>query len=118
LQRVRQPFNVNAMALAAAEAALADDAFVARTRRMVAAGLKYFERGFSEMGLDYVPSAANFILVRVGGGRAVCRALEQAGVIVRPMEAYGLPDHIRITVGTPAENRRCLKRLGEVVRSQ
>lgn len=116
IQRVRQPFNVNAMALAAAEAALDDRAFVARTRRMVAAGLRQFEKGFAALGLRYVPSMANFILVEVGRGRELFQALQREGVIVRPMDGYGLPDHVRITVGTVAENRRCLAALAKVLK--
>jgi histidinol-phosphate aminotransferase len=115
LHRVRQPFNVNAMALAAAEAALDDDAHVRKTRRMVAAGLKFYARAFAALRLPYVPSVANFILVKVARGRDVCRALEREGVIVRPLDGYRLPDHIRITVGTAAENRRCVKALRKVL---
>jgi histidinol-phosphate aminotransferase len=111
LNKTRQPFNVNAMALAAAEAALADDAFVERTRRMVRAGLKYLEREFGRMGLPCVPSVANFMLVKVGKGRDVCARMERAGVIVRPVDGYGLPEYVRVTVGTPAENRRCVRAL-------
>ena len=118
MHRVRQPFNVNAMALAAAEAALDDGAFVARTRRMVAAGLQQFENGFKDMGLRYVPSAANFILVEVGRGRDLFQALQREGVIVRPMDGYGLPEHVRITIGTGVENRRCLKALAKVLKQR
>lgn len=118
LHRVRQPFNVNAMALAVAEAALDDRAFVARTRRMVAFGLAQLTRGFAALGLRYVPSTANFILVEVGCGRQLFQELQREGVIVRPMDGYGLPDHVRITVGTPAENRRCLAALAKVMRQR
>ena len=108
LSRVRQPFNVNAMALAGAVAALDDEAYVRRTRRMVAAGLAYFEQAFVRMALPFVPSVANFILVEVGEGRRVFEAMQREGVIVRPMDAYGLPRHIRVTVGTQEENERCV----------
>jgi histidinol-phosphate aminotransferase len=118
LHRVRQPFNVNAMALAAAEAALDDDAFVRRTRRLVAEGLAFFSAAFERLKLKYVPSSANFILVEVGRGRDVFQGLEREGVIVRPMDPYGLPDHIRITVGTRAENRRCLRALERVLKAR
>ena len=118
LQRVRQPFNTSAMAQAAALAALEDDEYVARTRLMMREGLDYFETSFRKMRLDYVPSSANFILVRVGGGRHVFDAMQRAGIIVRSMDPYGLPDHIRITVGTPRQNRKCLSALKTVLQSR
>jgi len=116
LHRVRQPFNVNAMAQAAAIAALDDNSHVARTRRMVQTGLKYFEKAFIRRDLPFIPSVVNFILVRTGAGRAVFNALLKEGVIVRPMDAYGLPDYIRITVGTREENERCIKTLTKVLK--
>ena len=115
LNRVRQPFNVNAMALAAAEAALRDDDHVARTRLLVSEGLQQFYTAFDAMGLDYVPSSANFVLVKVGEGRSCFDALQKCGVIVRPMDGYGLPDHVRITVGTPEENVRCITALKAIL---
>ncbi len=115
LHRVRQPFNVNALALEAARAALADDRHVERTRRLVKEGLALFEKAFRAMGLKFVPSSANFILVETGKGRDTFQALLREGVIVRPMDVYGLPEHVRITVGTPAENRRCIKALKKVL---
>ncbi len=115
LNRVRQPFNVNAMALAAAEAALDDERHVARTRRMVARGLRQLEEGFRRLGLSWTPSEVNFVLVEVGRGRAVFEAMERLGVIVRPMDAYGLPAHIRITVGTPEENEKALAALEQAL---
>jgi histidinol-phosphate aminotransferase len=111
LHRVRQPFNVNAMAQAAAIAALDDDAFVAKTRRMVSQGLAYFEAACAKAGLATVPSAANFLLIKVGKGREVFKAMQEQKVIVRPMDGYGLPDYVRVTVGTAAENRQCMKAL-------
>jgi histidinol-phosphate aminotransferase len=108
MQRVRQPFNTTAMAQAAAMAALEDDEYVAKTRLMMREGLDFFENSFRKMKLDYVPSSANFVLVKVGAGRQVFDSMQRAGVIVRPMDPYGMPDYIRITVGTRAENRRCL----------
>jgi histidinol-phosphate aminotransferase len=106
LQRVRQPFNANAMAQAAACAALEDDEHLERTRELVARGLEFLTGACERMGLPYVPSVANFLLIETGEGRAVTGALLHRGVIVRPMEAYQLPDHIRVTVGTPEENER------------
>lgn len=117
LHRVRQPFNTTAIAQSAALAALEDDDYVARTRVMTRDGLDFFEAAFKAMNLDYVPSSANFILVKVGAGRQVFDAMQKAGVIVRPMDPYGLPEHIRITVGTRAENRRCLAVLKAVLKA-
>ncbi len=115
LNRVRQPFNVNAMAQRAAIAALADDAHIERTRDLVQAGIRDLGAGFDALSLPYIPAVANFVLVRVGKGRAVFDALMKQGVIVRPMDAYTLPEYIRVTVGTPAENVRVLKALAAVL---
>lgn len=115
VHRVRQPFNVNAMALEAAQAALEDDEHVARTRRMVADGMRQLTVAFEAMGLEYVPSVANFVLVKVGRGREVFQALQARKVIARPMDGYGLPDHIRITVGREADNAQCLEALRAVL---
>jgi histidinol-phosphate aminotransferase len=116
LERVRQPFNANAMAQAAALAALDDEAFVEATRATVRGGLASLAAAFDDMGLDYVPSVANFILVKVGKGKAVTEALQRRRVIVRPMDGYGLPAYVRITVGTEAQNRDLLVALREVLR--
>jgi len=116
LNRVRQPFNVNAMAMVAAVAALKDDGHVKRTQNMIRAGLAYLEGEFGRMALPYVPAVANFVLVRVGKGREVFEALMRKGVIVRPMDGYGLPQYVRITVGTQAENERCVSALESVLR--
>ena len=113
--RVRQPFNVNGMGQAAAVAALDDEAHVERTCRMTASGMRALTRAFDRLGLSHVPSEANFVLVRTGAGRAVFEAMQRRGVIVRPMDAYGLPEHVRITVGRPAENRRCVEALAAVL---
>lgn len=115
LHRVRQPFNVNALALDAACAALEDEGFVLRTRRMVRAGLRQLERGLKRLGVPYVPAVTNFMLVEVGEGRRVFDDLQRAGVIVRPMDGYGLPRFVRVTVGKPAENRRFLEALTRVL---
>lgn len=117
MQRVRQPFNTTAMAQAAALAALEDDEYVSKTRLMMRDGLDYFEDAFRKMRLEFVPSSANFIMVRVGAGRQVFDAMQRAGVIVRPMDPYGLPEFIRITVGTRGENRRCLSVLKTVLKA-
>jgi len=115
LDRVRQPFNVSAMAQAAAIAALGDDAHVLRTRHLVESGLRQLGRGLRRLGVDYVPSVVNFLLVRTGEGRRVFEQLQRHCVIVRPMDGYGLPDCIRVTVGTPRENRLFLAALQAVL---
>jgi histidinol-phosphate aminotransferase len=115
LERVRQPFNVNAMALAAAVAALEDDAYLAKTRRMIREGLAYFENEFDRMGLPFVPAVANFMLVEVGNNCRVFEKMMRKGVIVRPMDVYGFPSHVRITVGTRNENEKCIRALEAVM---
>ena len=111
INRTRQPFNVNQLAQVAARAALEDQAHLEKTRRMVRAGLDQITGLLEKAGVEYVPSCANFLLVRVGDGRAIFQALQQAHVIVRPMDGYGLPEYVRITVGTEAENAKCLTAL-------
>ncbi|HMO05141.1 MAG TPA: histidinol-phosphate transaminase [Kiritimatiellia bacterium] len=115
LHRVRQPFNINAMAQAAALAALADDEFVEQTRTIIADGLREVCAALDVMGLTYVPSVANFILVKVGNGRKVFEALQRRKVIARPVDVYQLPEYIRITIGTPEENRAMLAALRAVM---
>jgi histidinol-phosphate aminotransferase len=115
LNRVRQPFNVNAIAQAAAIAALEDEAFAQRCAAENRSGLRQLEDGFRRLGLEWVPSAANFILVRVGDGAAVFDALQRRGVIVRPVKSYGLPEWVRVTVGTGRENERLLAELAHAL---
>jgi len=112
---VRQPFNVNDMALKAACAAIQDEAFVARTRKMVGEGLRFFEKNLSRLGIEFVHSVANFMLVKVGDGRRVFQELQKEQVIVRPMDGYHLPEYIRVTVGKRSENARCLRALQKVL---
>jgi histidinol-phosphate aminotransferase len=114
LNRVRQPFNVNAIAQAAAIAALDDDAFAANCARENRAGLRQLETGCRELGLEVVPSVANFILIKVGDGMRVFDALQRRGVIVRPVKSYGLPEWVRATVGTRQQNERLLDSLRAV----
>jgi histidinol-phosphate aminotransferase len=111
LEKVRQPFNINLLAQTAALAALDDIEHIRKTRRNNFAGLEFFERAFRSLKLEFIPSAANFILVRVGDGRKVFEAMQKRGVIVRPMGGYQLPEWIRISIGTPEENERCLATL-------
>ena len=115
LDRVRQPFNVNAIAQAAAVAALADHGFTRKCVRENRAGLVQLEAGFGALGLEFVPSVANFVLVRVRDGPRLFGALQRRGVIVRPMGIYGMPEWLRITVGTREQNERLLAELGELV---
>lgn len=118
LNRVRQPFNVNAIAQAAAVAALEDDAFARNYVQANRAGLAQVERGCTALGLTTVPSVANFMLVKVGSGSAVFEALQRAGVIVRPVGSYGLPEWIRVTIGSEEHNRRFLDALAAALRSR
>ena len=111
LEKIRQPFNINSLAQAGALAALDDQEDVRRTRANNLAGLQFFQRAFRALKLEYVPSAANFILVRVGRGQAVFAAMQKQGVIARPMDGYQLGEWLRISVGTPGENERCLSAL-------
>jgi histidinol-phosphate aminotransferase len=115
LNKVRQPFNANAMAQAAAMAALDDVTHLVETREMVFQGLEFFERELPKIGVETVPSGANFILVKTGNGRTVFQELQKRKVIVRPMDPYGLPEYIRITIGTPAQNQTMLDALREVL---
>lgn len=113
--RLRQPFNVNAAAQAAALAALGDEAHIARSRDLVREGRARYARACARLGLEYVESQANFVLVTVGRGAEVTRALLDRGVIVRPMDAYAMPDKIRITFGTQREDERCIEALEAVL---
>lgn len=115
LNRVRQPFNINAIALAAGEAALDDVEWVRRSRAINAAGLKQLAAGFSKLGLEFIPSTGNFITVRVGEGGRVFAELQKRGVIIRPMGSYAMPEWVRITVGDDAQNTRCLRELAAIV---
>ena len=116
LEKIRQPFNINQLAQVAALAALDDVEHVRKTRANNFAGLEFFKRAFRELKLEYVPSSANFILVRVGDGQRIFEAMQKQGVIVRPMAGYQLPDWVRISIGTPPENERCLETLKKALR--
>jgi histidinol-phosphate aminotransferase len=112
LNRVRQPFNVNSLAMAAARAVLDDEAYLTRSVETNRKELRRLERAFDERGLRYVPSAGNFVLLDLGvDARPVFEGLLHEGVIVRPVANYGLPCHLRISVGTPQENTRFLEAL-------
>ena len=112
MNRVRQPFNVNSIALAAATAALDDMEFVARSYAETLQGLRQIEEGSRKLGLDFIPSHGNFITIRVGKAPEIYRRLLKRGVIVRPVGGpYELPEHLRVTVGTAQENEKFLAAL-------
>jgi histidinol-phosphate aminotransferase len=116
LNRVRQPFNVNSLALAAACAALGDADYVAESRRLNEAGMQQMEEGLREMGLGWIASRANFIAVDLGREAAsIYEGLLREGVIVRPVAGYGMPNHLRVSIGLPAENSRFLEALSKVL---
>ncbi len=115
LQKSREPFNTNGLAQAGGLAALADAEHQAETKRMTDEGRTYLESEFGKMKLPFVPSVANFVLVQVGDGKAVFRALLRKGVIVRALSGYKFPEWVRISVGTMEQNRTCIAALREVL---
>ena len=108
LQKTRQPFNANSIAMAGALAGLQDDEHQEKTKQITDEGRALFEKTFAEMGLEYVPSFANFVMVKVGDGDALFKSMLKKGVIVRAMRAYKLPEWIRVSIGTAEENARFL----------
>jgi histidinol-phosphate aminotransferase len=116
LNRVRQPFNVNSVAQAAALAALADADYVAESAALNRAGLRALGTALDAMGVAYVPSHGNFALVHAGDAPAVYESLLRKGVIVRPVANYGLPQHLRVTVGLPQEIDRFVAALAAALR--
>jgi len=115
LSRLRQPFNVNLLAQVAATAALDDEEHVQASRALVHESRRRWYAALAAMDVEYVPSQANFLLVRVGAGAAMTDALVRRGIIVRPMDAYGFPDHVRITLGTREEDERAIDGIGAVM---
>ena len=115
LQKTRQPFNANGIAQAGALAGLLDDEHQAKTKALNLEGRADLQEQFAGMGLEYVPTFANFILVKVGNGTATFKALMQLGVIVRDMNAYKLPEWVRISIGTMEQNQRLTSALKEVL---
>ncbi len=114
LQKTRQPFNANGIAQAGALAGLADHEHQARTKAVTDEGRAYLQKAFAELGLDYIPGYANFVLVHVGDGRACFETLLKEGIIVRAMNSYKLPAWIRVSVGTMDENKRLVAALRHV----
>ena len=117
LQKTRQPFNANGIAQAGALAGLRDEEHMQRTRELTHEGRNYLETEFTRLGLNFVPSVANFVLVEVGDGDAVFKALLKRGVIVRAMRSYKLPEWIRVSVGTVEQNRRFVEELETLQRT-
>lgn len=116
LNRLRLPFNINRLAQVGARAALADVEFLERTKELVRRGRAFLAEGLRQLGLTFVPSQANFILVYLGrAGKEVYEAMLKEGVIIRAMDAYGYPEHIRVNVGLPQENERFLTTLKKVL---
>lgn len=111
MNRVRQPFNVNHLAMVAAVAALDDDAFIRESRRVNDTGLSLLRTELAKRNLRTLPAFGNFITFRIENAKCVFEALLKQGVIVRPIAGYGLPDYLRVTVGTEAQNRRFLSAL-------
>jgi histidinol-phosphate aminotransferase len=115
LNRVRQPFNVNNLALVAARAALDDHTFIAESFELNRRGMELLLAGLKRLGLAHIPSHGNFITFAVNDGAAVNQKLLRQGVIVRPIGGYGLPNHLRVTIGTERENLRFLEALDKAL---
>jgi|TARA_B110000914_G_scaffold74021_1_gene65032 histidinol-phosphate aminotransferase len=115
LNRSRQPFNANAIAQAGALAAIQDQDHIEATVKNNSEGLRFFEEAFAERNWEFVPSHANFVLVNVGDGDRIFGELLKKGIIVRAMRGYKLPDWLRISIGTPDQNRRCLSELDKLL---
>jgi histidinol-phosphate aminotransferase len=118
LHRVRQPFNVNAAAQWAARAALEDRDHVNRSLAINREGKEFLKAEIAKLGLDQIPSQANFILIRVGDGQAVFERLLRRGVIVRPVGGYDFPEYIRVTIGTMKDNSRFISELRDIIKAR
>jgi histidinol-phosphate aminotransferase len=115
LNRVRQPFNVNSMALAAAVAALGDLEFVQRTFEVNLQGMAQLTGGLSALGLDYIPSFGNFVSFHVEHAGQIYRRLLELGVIVRPITNYNMPDYLRVSIGLESQNQKFLSALKQIL---
>ena len=115
MNRVRQPFNVNSMALAAAAAALEDVAFVRESFELNRRGMRQICAGLDSIGLAFIPSFGNFVTFKVGNGTGVFQKLLQSGVIVRPIASYGMPEYLRVSIGLESENARFLESLKKAI---
>ena len=116
MNRVRQPFNVNSVAQAAAVAALDDDDFVRKTHESNLRGMQQITQGLVKLGLTYIPSYGNFISFRIGDGTGMYRRLLELGVIVRPVASYEMPDYLRVSIGTEQENEKFLAALQQAIK--
>lgn len=114
MNRVRQPFNVNSVAQAAAVAALADDAFVRRSRELNTTGMAQVTQGLKKLGLKFIPSFGNFVSFHIPQAMAVYQKLLSKGVIVRPVGNYDMPDYLRVSIGLESQNARFLQALEEI----
>ena len=111
MNRVRQPFNVTSISLAAACAALNDREFVRRGYELNQSGMRLVTQGLAQLGLTYIPSFGNFVSLKVGDASGVYQRLLRRGVIVRPIAGYGMPDYLRVSIGLESENERFLEAL-------
>ena len=118
MNRVRQPFNVNSVAQAAAVAALQDEDFVRRTNELNRRGMEQITAGLRKLGLEYIPSYGNFISFKIGDGMKMYRRLLELGVIVRPVASYAMPDYLRVSIGLETENDKFLSALKQTLGEQ
>lgn len=118
MNRVRQPFNVNSVAQAAAVAALRDLSFVKKTFELNQRGMAQITEGLTKLGLEYIPSFGNFVAFRIGGATAMYRRLLELGVIVRPIANYDMPDWLRVSIGLESENAKFLSALEKAISQQ
>lgn len=116
MNRVRQPFNVNSLALVAATAALNDHEFIARSYALNQLGMRQITQGLMLLGIDYIPSFANFLAIRIGNATAMYQRLLERGVIVRPIGNYAMPEYLRVSIGLASENNQFLQALEDVVK--
>ena len=115
MNRVRQPFNVNSVAQAAAVAALQDEAFVRQTNELNRRGMAQITQGLTRLGLEYIPSYGNFVCFKIGNGMKNYRRLLELGVIVRPVASYDMPEYLRVSIGLESENEKFLTALEQVL---
>jgi histidinol-phosphate aminotransferase len=115
MNRVRQPFNVNSVAQAAAVVALRDETFVRQTQELNQRGMKQITDGLSKLGLEFIPSRANFVSFKIAGAARIYRRLLELGVIVRPIASYDMPDYLRVSIGLETENEKFLSALQQIL---
>ncbi|MCK5534028.1 histidinol-phosphate transaminase [bacterium] len=115
MERIRPPFNTNSLSQIAARVSFSDKEQIKKGRKVVTEGRGYIEQALNKMGVEYVPSVANFMLIKVGKGNNVFKQLLKKGIIARAMDEYGLPEYIRITIGLSRENKLFIKKLREVL---